>query len=98
MDPKFEPSDYGLCDRLPKSYKEYLSMAATPPLTIPPTVPDSLALESALGTIPLDTAYLDSAANVVEVVSMGTAHRDGIATSHLTLLETGEETSQQAVH
>lgn len=81
MDAKFQPSDYGLCDRLPESYEEYLGTTTAPPLA----VPDSPSLEPPLDPIPMDTAYLDSAANAAEVASMGTAHRDGVASSHLTL-------------
>lgn len=63
MDEKFKPSDYGLRDLLPASYEEYTANAAAPS----PVVPDSPVLEPALGAIPLDTAYLDSATNAVEV-------------------------------
>lgn len=31
MDPKFAPAGYGLRDRLPESYEEYLSSAVQPP-------------------------------------------------------------------
>lgn len=94
MDPKFVPSDYGLRDRLPESYDDYLSSTAAPP----PVVHASPSLEPALDTIPLDIAYLDSAGNATDVVSMQTSHRDGIASNHLTIPETGEDATQQAPH
>lgn len=89
MDAKFQPSDYGLRDRLPEPYEEYLATATAPP----PAIPASPSLEPALGSIPMDTDYLDSAANAAEVASMGTAYRDGVTSSHLTLSETAEETA-----
>lgn len=93
MNSKFQPSDYGLRDRLPESYEDYLALAVAPP----PAVPDSPSLEPALGPIPMDTDYLDSAANAAEVATMGTAHRDGVASSHLSLPETAEESAPRDV-
>lgn len=94
MDPKFVLSDYGLRDRFPESYNDYLSSATTPP----PVVPASPTLEPALGQIPLDTAYLDSTANAAGVASMWTPHHDDIASIHLTIPEIGEDSTLLATH
>lgn len=54
-------------------------------------VPDSYMLEPALDHIPLDTTYLDSAANIAEVESMGTTHRDRVIAARLSILETRDD-------